>query len=1850
VSGEEEGWWANRVAGNAGQMSGAGGGATAISDLAPEVADATSPAVDGGSPFPSWMRTGWNAVFGNRVAHAVLKPAATILHPVVVAAEWWNRDVYQPYIDDTAVGLNLMLAAPVAKRGDESLGEYLKYAWGARDELSLGQSQAAIEEEAKAGSRTDQTGVFVDPIHNIDAFKDSLNPVSTDPITGKPMIDPETGEVLKRDVNWHTGSIDFVGAIMLDPLNYVGGPTKAITTGLRAPKLVDDIGRAQTAWSRAKGVMSVDRANELLQEGKMDPVMRRLAEITDTKVARQYIEDVKLGADDPDTLAYLTSQINDPERMKDLFGLALRPTSEGAEEALARLSAAHGVDVGYYVSKYIGHDPLLVEMLQSPDDLLLGPKTQGIIKEIVAKADAENSAALERELAFSQGIYKMSQSPTGVLSNAPTTNRVFEKVAFSGVGVGKYGIGGAARKTARYSEDPVVSRYKPHRYHPTTWYIEKPSGLVEPGSANAFEEIDAAIRQGDRLTNGSMTRPHIDDETGIEGPPMATQLADRWFRASTLANPESERGAVAAALNDYIVNELMKIRHPELEPAARRAATETLLAKSKKIQVEIGEKGFLTVALDEGGTGILKYPALQRATPNSVPLYDYRAFDRAIQKDDTEGLRLKALQAMEGTTTGMDALMGTWKVSVLIRLGYTMRNLAEAGMSIAASGNLGNIIGEVGPERMKTWLQATTLAAPRAIDHIGIAGGLARDPEAISTHIQSWEGALRATEASSQQVMDALSPRLIARLARTDPAKAAKLDAIRVNLAARETTHHANDVVNVFGQPASWKPSKSRYLSTTPSRTLAQANAPVRGGAHEVTSYGETLDLAKGAAPPEFDAALVNRAKAGDQGAIQSLSDAAWNKGYGRIVLPDGPQWRGQQVIVNQRAIGRGAAKQVVANRMKRYAAEAKAADVTEHLAPLSMNPVKVAKERRQAKVARNKGRQTPLPINLDYDKELTDAMLAGGVQDFAQALADRRAALLDQIDYLSAHRENAREWVQLTAPLASRGRGFQQGTHEMRSRAGVDYGQQADAFGGHLGGFYETRISPDTTYAMTAGDSYRAQMATGAMANKVVKPENPRYFEAWANILNRHFRDTESHIMDPVVEQAISGKTFDEIYDWATKTPEGYQWAHSLGISDIAERPGVRPALEQQADLAKPENIEKSVASLMSAVDLYLPPGPIRDAFLAGDDVTEDLLRISSRDQPLVDLDGLLVPTSKEAADARSTWQRIGYGQGKLMRVLGSIPESSVARSPMFATAFHQERRNLLAIAEEGKRARAAEQGLEAGPEVGRMTPDEMNKLTDTARRRAERTVEKTLFTINRRSTVSGNAAVRTMFPFVAAYENVLQRWTGFIGADPMIPLRYANYLSKASQSALVVDENGTPIEHLHEWTGKELLVLPTPPLPGKMGQAAKVLGTQVQIPLKSFDVLTQGQPLNPGMGPLTLVPMVMLMKHQPSAEQYLKWAVPYGLPETYTDIFLPSAMKKAMQITNDGQLFANRVSKANLIMVDRWEKGGRQGPMPTGDDAKKMAQSMTLLAVVTSLTAPVAVSYTNERDWYAGKLHDYQEKYGQDEGETRFFTEFPDAGLLVESLSRNPTGVRANAQAVANARKYSGQVLEADRTGNKDVAGWLMNYDIPLDAEFSQASYQWQQNHGASGTTGTPFRTQGDPNEQVKEAHIRTGWDYYRKAVDAAEAQLTMGGVDPLSKQYRETMAAVKKGVVESIAIDQGNTDWLTDHGTFNTEKYNSRAAAFNTVLNSPQFMAEHGNDPLVRSMQIFLALRGAAEQLLKEANLAGGASELSAVKNTGLRERYEGAVDTLRMQSPEFNTWWGRFFPNDAVKAAL
>lgn len=848
------------------------------------------------------------------------------------------------------------------------------------------------------------------------------------------------------------------------------------------------------------------------------------------------------------------------------------------------------------------------------------------------------------------------------------------------------------------------------------------------------------------------------------------------------------------------------------------------------------------------------------------------------------------------------------------------------------------------------------------------------------------------------------------------------------------------------------------------------------------------------------------------------------------------------------------------------------------------------------------------------------------GIVSLVREIADGQAATRRDLQGLLT-RLNARvvEEERLGAPKAIQGTGRRKTT--LYDGTVVEHD---DAFAGEPGRILLDRT--DNTESYRRFVDHPSQVFAAEHSNfieETLTPQMPEYYSGWANSLNTFFRSPDGRI-DPLIEQMLNNARPEELVTWLRK-PENADYARKFNI-DV---PGIKVATER---LNVSIDAEDFVGDLYSAFNRYLPDSQIQEAFRTGE-VTESWLRTHfANNTELPDIIGRIVPTSPQARN----WQDgLAKVVDKAFYFLGSLPETTFARHPLARQIYRSEMQQRLDVALATKRMNLGDKA--------ELTVDEINDVRWQAIEGTRKEVNKTLFTIIRKS--YAGEKLRLVMPFFNAWENTIRRWSGLAKENPAVVTRAGQIVSSLRNQPNVVDKDGNPTT---EFSYENKIVLPmaegfiktVEKIPGYgkgMAQALRSAGTQVSIPIRSLDVIMQGEILA-GFGPLVTVPVNEIVKLKPDLEDIVTSSIlpvlPFGPQEGTIRNLFPPALQKLASLAGQDEAWSRTFNTVYRYELMRFNLGDRD-TMPQLSEVKDLADNLYRVKILSNLVMPFAAQYDSPLSFYTQQFRRLQQVYGQD-AESLFLQMYPEMGPALVSASYNPTGAQASQAAFQNIQKYKGLIGKIGQT-TPEMIGFLVN-DPNGKYDFSEAVYAWQYGNAPVPGSTENFRMRRNPAELKKDANTKVGWIEFRKNMSALDQQLMAQGYESYQSSGAEELQALKQMMIADMT--RRNPDWAADYYSVDRGKWIYRIQSIKTMLSDPQWMAENGRRQVTQALAVYVNVRSQVARELANRKAYGMASTLTAKDNADLDGFWNSTIMQLKAGSPEFDDFYNRFLQNDPV----
>jgi hypothetical protein len=959
--------------------------------------------------------------------------------------------------------------------------------------------------------------------------------------------------------------------------------------------------------------------------------------------------------------------------------------------------------------------------------------------------------------------------------------------------------------------------------------------------------------------------------------------------------------------------------------------------------------------------------------------------------------------------------------------------------------------------------------------------------------------------------------------------------------------------------------------------------------------------------------------------------------GYGRAVVLDDRKAGGVSHIALPDAVGADGRTAEVDRSLKAMMAQPRPF-ITEEPKFTSRSDRRMAK---RADLRRERSGRNDLAVSPYYTKDNVQAMINNGVEDAAENLARMYSTA-------HAHLDDMATRIGSRVDIAE--------SNAVKQRMG--YGTTTIDANGHSyelpkvfenASWFLGRTSAEQTWnAMVASQEMAFTTGIGSRTVRLVQPNDPQYFQGWSNILNMHFRNPESGLMDPVVEQILTNKSDEKILSWF-KTHEGSLYANNT-YTRVGEGYGFTKIKGGELD----EHLLDKIQTTRGAVRAYIPDAETADMLmtmkvdgkpLTGGDVQKFLVdRFGKNPEGLTPLNGLIVTTSKEYKDQERLIDTINR---RVMRFLGSMPEDIFARHPLVNAVYEKRLRDNIAAMSEF----AGKDGL---------TIDETNRAVKAAREAARQEVEKTLFTIVRRTGASSSQTMKLLFPFYAAFENTAKRWSGMIAEDPSILAAAGRTVAQVVHGQMVVDQDGNQITDITKMDRNANLIVKVPQgfidsLPKSWRGIVEDSFKTINIPLSSLDVVTQGNVGNPGFGPFAVLPAYLILKQQPSLEDALKSFFPAGMPSSAMDLFTPSALRRLSTVWRKDELYVRTFNQMLNYETYRYNQGERTDA-PTVDEVTSRTNKFYFLRALTSISAPFAITPT--LDFYQQSFRQMQVKYADyrepdpktgemkrvfGKAEAEFLRMYPDFFEATVSLSKNEGGLEASVGTVQNLKKFNNLMAQATSSSVPELMGFLAD-DGDGKYTFSQAAYKWQYSHGSAPGAGSNYRQSRTPGELQIEANVKKGWTQFQSLMNQINAYKIQNGIETDSDPRMNQVQAAKSVWLQQMAKD--NLDWYSEYASPDRAKYARRTEVLQSALADKKWMAQNGDRTVVKNMALYLDVRQQMQAILDQRKQAGGSRSMTANSNSDLVWVLDKYKTQLIVGSPETESFLNRYFANDTV----
>ena len=648
-----------------------------------------------------------------------------------------------------------------------------------------------------------------------------------------------------------------------------------------------------------------------------------------------------------------------------------------------------------------------------------------------------------------------------------------------------------------------------------------------------------------------------------------------------------------------------------------------------------------------------------------------------------------------------------------------------------------------------------------------------------------------------------------------------------------------------------------------------------------------------------------------------------------------------------------------------------------------------------------------------------------------------------------------------------------------------------------------------------------------------------------------------------------------------------------------------------------------------------------LREKVAAGQVTLTDALRISE------DLRATVpgVELRPGALSLSSVWNSAVNG---FFRTFGSVPEDVMNRNPLYRGVYQAEVRRVFALAQK--------QGTDI------REPGVQESLVRSARRTALKVVEENLYTVKRRSGPAEQA--RALTPFYMAQQNSARFWLGAAAKNPLVPylgIVAINSLNKAFTSRDMDEYNKRATPYSIPFNTGESFWLTLPQ------GFAKMLGVPSMEYLKvskdSMNVWLQGDfiPMVAQFGPLVQYPVSKIFeamsgsKIDPDRElqrlgafgdNIKNYIMPFGRPMTAGQVLQAPGWARSLFNYYFPEQSEQYWTAYDTLVKERQLELWNEGKVITTDMYAKIldessaeARQLFKWEAIFRGGLPVSSRFGSNFELLRSEYFLYQERYGRVVGAAEFQKRYGAARytLASASLSYNPGGILSTPQTARNYEQHK-DLFNKVWLNSPEVAGQLINAGTVNDySAVADEKIRGINVGGQSIKTKTRVIA-----KEAEEREISVGWGEYIPQIEELNAAMLSQGIR-VGTNAAEPYKLRKDQIKAEIAAKYPAWGFVVDD--LNQSKKEKRISAIYTALNDKKFMSSsQGKSDLWQGLLKYAVAREIAREeiIARDGQITTGS--LDRVSNEDIKNRMAQVRMEIGSQYVTFSDFAERYLDND------
>lgn len=370
---------------------------------------------------------------------------------------------------------------------------------------------------------------------------------------------------------------------------------------------------------------------------------------------------------------------------------------------------------------------------------------------------------------------------------------------------------------------------------------------------------------------------------------------------------------------------------------------------------------------------------------------------------------------------------------------------------------------------------------------------------------------------------------------------------------------------------------------------------------------------------------------------------------------------------------------------------------------------------------------------------------------------------------------------------------------------------------------------------------------------------------------------------------------------------------------------------------------------------------------------------------------------------------------------------------------------------------------------------------------------------------------------------------------------------------------------------------------------------------------------------------------------------------------LLLPAWGQKAYARSQglDDAGYANAIASAMKTLDYNWRQSGSIGPRPTFKQAEKLADQLFDVRIAANLILPFAFSFRPKwvpiiedarraiQDPKIGpsRLNDYLlAKWG----ESGYFATAP--------TTRSITGVRATVGAVRNQKEYNKLITKLDDINTPGLIGFVVNFGTAQD-KYSDAAANYFRGRDIQPGGETKYNERRPTKDIINDREESLGWMQYEKLRQKYDVKLKelskQVPVSSLNSKIAKQLGLDKEFEQEEEALKAKYPAWAKakELGQGDFSKTKRYIMGLLEVARDKKWMKANGGTVGAQAITDYLLNRDYLARKLNESEqVFGRRLTLNDPYHADLKNQWEKYILDLRLWSPDFSDLYSRYLEND------